>query len=165
MNNRRDFNEQTTDRAFRVGTTGMVGGLLLFVAACSAPPPPTPRIEYYPVAFRQDAPEPVYSRMMWSHLPQPTPPKSETAAPLIHPVLSFEMPNATLREALEALSQSLGYRAEYSKEIQRRRVSLKLVGTVDEILGAIEKQAHVKTELDHDERKIHVVDEQTAPRL
>ena len=144
---------------------GAVICFALVCTACSSNTKPQPRVEYYTPAFRQIAPEPVYSRLTWSQVPQPISEKARDIAPLIDPVLSFELPHSTLREALEALSQALGYRAQYPKGMEHRAISLKVVGTAEEILGKIEKQAHVKTVLNHQQRLIQVVDERTVPRL
>lgn len=142
--------------------------LVLALSGCAEKTPDYPiemAIETYQPAFRTQAPEPVYSRFTWSHLPQPVSNVPEQTAPMIHPTFSFELPDSNLREALEALSQAIGYRAMYPTELQSRRISLKMVGSVTAILGAIEKQAHVTTALDHEQRLIRVVDQRTVPRL
>lgn len=138
---------------------------LVVLAACSSRPDVVVRTEYYPSAFRQNAPEPVYSRLMWSHLPQPIQAKADNDAPYLMPKISFELPNSNLEETLQALAQTIGYRWSYPAELGTRRVSVKRVGTVDEILSEIGRQAGVETELDHEQRLVRAYDRSMAPRL
>lgn len=121
--------------------------------------------EYYRMPQRLNGPEPVYGRMTWSHLPEPVVQKNKDDAPLLNPRFSFEMPNSTLEEAVEALAQSLGYRWDYPKKVTGRKVSINMVGTVSEILGEICKQAHVQAEIINDTRVIKVRDAEVTPRL
>ncbi len=139
--------------------------LVLQFAACSSSSEPVVRTEYYPTAFRQNAPEPVYSRLTWSHLPQPVQKKAANDAPYLMPKLAFELPNSNLEETLQALAQTIGYRWSYPSELGDRRVSVKRVGTVEEILSEIGRQAGVETELDHEQRLVRAFDRSMAPRL
>ena len=116
-------------------------------------------------AFRQLPPPPVYSRVMWAHPPQPIGKKASNSSPLIQPVISFELPESTLREAIEALAQSIGYNWHYPAGLARRSVSIKMVGSVEEILLEIGRQGGVGTELDHQRRLVRVVGRQMQPRL
>lgn len=124
-----------------------------------------PRIEYYDVSYRQAPHEPVYSRLAWSHLPKPVVAQEAEKAPLLLPVILFDLPNSNLREALEALSQTIGYRLEYPRALAGRSVSIVREATVDVILTEIGRQARVETELDHNARTIRVVDGRTQPLL
>lgn len=139
--------------------------LLVQLAACFSKPDPVVRMEYYPTAFRQNGPEPVYSRLTWSHLPQPVQKKADNDAPYLMPKLSFELPNSNLEETLQALAQTIGYRWSYPAELGERRVSVKRVGTVEEILSEIGRQAGVETELDHEQRLVRAFDRSLSPRL
>lgn len=139
---------------------------LVAVSACSSSGPDViVRTEYYPTAFRQNAPDPVYSRLTWSHLPEPIQKKADTESPYIMPTVSFELPNSSLEETLQALAQTIGYRWSYPAELGTRRVSVKRVGTIDEILSEIGRQAGVETELDHEQRLVRAFDRNMAPRL
>src|SRR5262245_36490409 len=125
----------------------LVGALGLF--GCSSKKPVEPVIEYYQPAFRQLPPEPVYSRLTWGHLPQPIKPKVRESAPLLMPVMAFELPRTTLGEAIEALAQSIGYYWSYPADVSRRPIAIKMTGSVDQILREIGKQADVYAILDH----------------
>lgn len=137
----------------------------LLVGGCSSSEPPRVVVDYYDTAFRQTAPEPVYSRLTWSHLPQPIQKKAGDDAPYLMPVVSFELPNSNLEEALQALAQTIGYRWSYPQELAGRRVSIRRTATVVEVLDEIGKQAGVHTELDHVRRMVRAYDPNMAPRL
>jgi hypothetical protein len=131
---------------------------ILGLGACSsAKEPKGPFIEYYQPAFRQFPPEPVYSRLTWSHLSQPIKPKVRENAPLLMPTMAFELPRTTLGEAIEALAQSIGYYWSYPPESAGRPVAIKMTGSVDQILREIGRQADVYAVLDHKGRMVRVV--------
>ena len=123
------------------------------------------RTVYYKVSRRQFPPEDVYSRMMWSHLPKPIPRATRSDAPLVNPRFSFEMPNSYLEETIEALSQAIGFRWEIPKQVRSKPVSINQVGTVNEILGLVEKQTGLGLEINYKERIIRVIDPSTLPYL
>lgn len=138
-------------------------------ASCSAHGPNPRDVEkrkvYYKMVTRQHPPEEVYSRVTWSHLPQPIAAKAQNNAPLLEPTISFELPNSSLKESVEALAQAIGFRWDYPPSLSNVPVSINKVGTVSEILTDIEKQAEVKTELNFTDRVIRVIDPSTLPSL
>lgn len=136
----------------------------LLASGCSSEAP-APVEEFYDVPFRRHSPEPVYSRLTWSHPPQPQPEPAHENAPLLQPVIAFEFPGSNLKEAIQALAQTIGYRWDYPPALAARKISIKKVGTVEEILSEIGRQAGVKTELDHDGRMVRVLHTGTAPEL
>lgn len=123
------------------------------------------KVDYYHVAYRQLPPEPVYSRVTWSHLPQPIRPKVRNEAPLFLPTISFEFPNTTLYEAVEALAQTIGYRWEYPEGVGDRKIRIRMTGTVEEVLDEIGRQGNVHGVLDHENRIVRVMEESTTPML
>ncbi len=133
--------------------------------SCSSYKEPEPIDEYYEVPFRQLPPEPVYSRLTWSHPPQPIPAPSQQKSPYIQPVIEFDFPGSNLKEAIQALAQTIGYRWDYPPGVASRKVSIKQVGTVDEILSEIGRQAGVRTQLDHTSRMVRVLHSNTSPQL
>lgn len=155
----------------------LLGALLAFtLSACGAHPPyiknssASPEHfdvtrEYYPVVRRRSTPEPVYGRMMWSHLPEPSPLRSKNTAPMLLPVLEFELPKSSLGESVEALAQAIGFRWDYPEALASRPVSIRMSGTVEEVLREISRQANVSAELDHDLRVVRVLDAGTRPQL
>ena len=116
------------------------------------------RVEYYDVAYRESPPEPVYSRLSWSHLPAPIKTKSRETAPMIMPSISFELPRSNLQEAIEAVAQTIGYNWSYPKGIGGRPVAIRMVGTVEEVLEEIGRQTRVVAVLDHESRTLRILE-------
>ena len=130
--------------------------LVLAFAACSEPRPHPP-IDYYPAAFRQLPPEPVYGRVTWSHLPEPFKPRVHDNAPLLLPTMTFEFPRSTLGETVQALAQALGYTWSYPEDAAKRPIAIKMTATAEEILNEIGRQAQVYGVFDHDQRVVRVI--------
>jgi hypothetical protein len=135
----------------------------LSATACSPQQPK--QVDYYHVAFRQNGPEPVYSRFMWSHLPRPFKPKVPETAPYYLPVVRFDMPDATLEQAVEALAQAMGYRWQYPNGVAKRKVDIRMEGTVEAVLEEISTQAKVHGLFDHQERMVRIVETRMVPQL
>lgn len=137
--------------------------LALTLTACAAQQPQ--EVEYYRVAFRQHGPEPVYSRFMWSHLPRPFKPKAPETAPYYLPVVRFDLPDSTLEEAVESLAQAMGYRWHYPKSVAKRKVHIRMEGSVQDILEEISKQTKVHALFDHQQRMVRIMDKKMRPTL
>ncbi|HMO19054.1 MAG TPA: hypothetical protein PKA63_13185 [Oligoflexia bacterium] len=137
--------------------------LILLFSGCSSTP--TYRVVYYQPAYRQAPPEPVYSRLMWSHLPAPVRPKSRDDAPLLHPDIFVELKDVSLDEAVEAIAQTMGYRWEYPGIASKGKISIHMEGSVEEVLAEIRKQSNVPLRLDHDRRMIKLADKDTQLKL
>ena len=146
-----------------------IGALLCLVlsVACSKPDRSElePKIEYYKVTQRQSAPEPVYSRVTWSHLPAPLPNKQTEQAPLLLPNIVFDLPNTTLAVAVEALAQAMGFRWVFPAALKAQPVSIRMEGSVHEVLAEIARQAEVDVELDVENRIVRVYSRALAPKL
>ncbi|MCB0322081.1 MAG: hypothetical protein KDD69_00875 [Bdellovibrionales bacterium] len=140
--------------------------LLLMVGvgtACSDTQPVA--VEYYQPAYRTTPPEPVYNRLMWSHLPKPIAPKTAEVAPALLPEVEFDMPDAKLGEAIEALAQTMGYRWHYPNKVAGRQIKIRMEGTVEDVLKEIGRQGNVYAQFDHEHRLIVVMDSDMVPRL
>lgn len=137
--------------------------LLFGASACSSNEPVA--VEYYQPAYRSSPPAPVYSRVMWSHLPHPIAPKSKDTAPLMLPTVAFELPNSNLGEAIEALAQTMGYRWHYPENVSSRRIRIRMEGNVEEVLAEISRQANVQSQFDHKQRLIIVLEPNMIPKL
>ena len=124
-----------------------------------------PTYEYYYPAQKQLPAEAVYSRVTWNYLPEPIKLQSNQKAPYLQPVISFEMPDSTLAEAIAALAQTLGYGFDYPKALGSRKISLNLVGTPEQILAEINRQAGVQGELDIKRRFVQVTQTNIGPKL
>jgi len=145
--------------------------IVISTLGCSAKP--KVEVEKYPVVGRQIAPEPVYSRLTWSQIPQPIPPSVPVRdskvrysnVPYFRPVIKVELKRSTLGEAIQALAQTMGYESSYPRELAKKKVQVNTVGTIEDSLKEIERQAGVRTEIDHERRIVRVIDEKTEPRL
>ena len=137
------------------------------LTGCSSNQPEvTRKVELYYPAYRQTPPEPVYSRLTWSHLPEPIRPQPKEKGPPIQPRISFELGDTNLEEAVGALAQTLGYQWQSPPDAATRKVRLKMVGTANEILGEISKQTGVLAEIDHQSRMVKVYTrDSTVPTL
>ena len=144
----------------------VLGVALNGAAGCApAPAPVKPKVEYYYPAYRQLPPEPVYSRLTWSNLPQPAAQPPREKGPYLSPVILFELGDSTLQEAVEAISQTIGYQWSFPPDAAKRHVRVKMKGSVGEILNEISRQANVETEIDHEARIVRVIDRSTVPQL
>lgn len=123
------------------------------------------KTEPYYTAYRQFPPEPVYSRVTWSHLPMPVQPRTHEEAPYLMPEIYFDMPNSNLGESVEAIAQTMGYQWECPQAIAKKPVRIRMNGTIKEVLDEIDRQAGVKTTMDHQKRSIHVGARQTRATL
>lgn len=137
--------------------------LVLLLVACSSKEPVA--VTYYQPAYRTSPPDTVYSRVMWSHLPHPIQPRTKANAPLMMPSVTFDMPNATFDQAIEALAQSLGYRWDYPGYLAKKKIRIRMDGSVDQVLAEINRQANTTATLDHESRMVRVVDVNSSPRL
>ena len=142
---------------------GSLLGISALLQACSSAP--VYKIVHYQPAYRQEAPQPVYSRLMWSHLPESIKPRSRADAPLMMPEVFVELKDVTADEAVEALAQTMGYRWENSGSASGTRISIHREGTVDEILGEIKAKTNLALELDHENRVIRLADKRLLPAL
>lgn len=139
--------------------------LMLFSSSCSKKVVYEREIEQYRPVTRREAPEPVYGRTTWAHLPKPVAPKSAQNAPYLLPVVSFELVDSDLEEAIEALAQTMGYDRHYPKSVAKRKVSIKMVGTLEEVLAEIASQAKVTARFEHERKLVRVFEDRMLPQL
>lgn len=134
---------------------------MLCLTGCHSKPKPLPE-KSFGVAYKKFAPEPVYNRMRYAHLPEVIPNGGSYSAsqgisveaPMLMPVASLELNDATLEEASKALAQFSDYRSYCSSLIADRKISIARVGTLDELAQAISNLAHIKVVVDHNNRSI-----------
>ncbi len=135
----------------------------LIVVGCSSKP--MYRVVYYKPAYRQSPPEDTYSRLTWSHLPEPTRPKARDDAPLLLPEVFVELKDVSLDEAVEAVAQTMGYRWENPDVKSISRINIHMEGNVEEVLDEIRRQSRIPLAFDHDKRIIRIQDSTTQLRL
>lgn len=147
--------------------------LLVAVSACSSEAPPKPKT-YYPPSVKKYAPEPVYNRLRNVYLPSPLPARSsgeETMAKGensglraqldrkmgLDPILAFDFKNSTLEEIAKKISNSIGYQYYCSSLLAKRRVSISLKGTADEIAQDLAKREKIVTVVDHSNKEVRFI--------
>lgn len=110
------------------------------------------------VAIRQLPPEPPYHRLRFVHLPEmlpnPLPPQAQSE---LRTVMEFEVRNMTVQEAAQVLAASSRYSSYAASTVADTRVSLRMLGTLDEIAERIAEQAGAKAYVDHVGRSIRFV--------
>lgn len=137
----------------------------LFIVVCSGCASnsrewkPIPTQITYEVAHRQLPPEPVYNRLRWVRPPEVLParlPKSGEA-PLIKPVIEFQVRNTPLEEVAQVLAASARYGSYCASSVATQRLTLQRLGTIDEIARAIEQEAKVAVVVDHERRMVRIL--------
>ena len=113
-------------------------------------------IEVYQVANRQLPPKQVYNRLRWVHLPQPLPEKvgAVPTESYILPIVQLELEDATLQEAVDALAATTSYQSYCENRIANKKITIKALGTIDELVEKISKEAGILAEVDHDTQSI-----------
>ena len=152
--------------------------LLLFSTFVGCSFGPEPEVIYYPPPVtKQLQPETVYSRVTWGHEPYGvSPPLRVEKTPFFQPLFSFDLQNVTLREAVDEIARTIGYRfvfregspigGESSEAETAKTATVRVTGSVEEALQEIERQFGVKTELNYDKREIAIRERsEIAPRL
>lgn len=139
------------------------------IVGCSKPkvkPPTVP--DTFMTAKRQLAPEPVYNRLRWVHLPDVMPrtgphklqsarSRANLKQPMMFPVIHFELNNGTLNEAAQMLAASSSYRAFCDASFANNKISLEMLGTIHEIANKISEISGVEVLIDHSNREVRFV--------
>ena len=112
--------------------------------------------EIYSIATRQLPPEPVYNPVRWVRPPQVNPDRDIDAknAPIILPVIHFKVENASLKEAAIVLAGTSRYRSYCASSIAKRKVTMELLGTIEELAQEISIREGIKVVVDHDSEMI-----------
>lgn len=126
----------------------------------------TERVFTYP--SRQLPPPPVYNRLDIALLPAPLPTRSVSprVEKRILPVMQFEVDEVTLEEAALILASSSRYESYTASEVADKRLSLRMLGTIEEIAHRIGSSLGIHAAVDHQQRQIQFLARQkVAPRL
>lgn len=123
------------------------------------------------VSHRQLHPQQTYNRLRWVHLPEVVPVKNVESSlpaerPMILPIITLEVENTPLKEVVLILGATTRYSTYCSSKVEAKVVTLKEVGTIEELARAIEKSAKVKVMVDHKLQSIRVLgDSYRAPKF
>lgn len=121
------------------------------------------KTEYYLPTLRQNAPEPVYSRTRWGHLPSVLPERempgteSRMAAvggEALRPVFHLQLKNSSLEETARVLAALSRYSSYTAPSIASKKLTIENLGTVDELAALISKKAEVQVLVDHENKEV-----------
>lgn len=149
----------------------MLGTLLIMVlSGCSSTPSPTVSKEpqVYKIQTRKIAPDPVYNRVIWAHLPDSMPSLSmpRSASAQIAPIITFDVSNVKLEDAARTLAATMQYASYCSSVIADQRLTLRRLGSIDELAEAISQQARISVSVDHEGRVLRFLPQLTeSPRF
>lgn len=141
----------------------LLGTSILMLGACSSKNIRNDKdIRVNRIAYQQLAPEPVYNRLRWVHLPAVKPVRNlatveGNVAPRIMPVVHLSLQNTRLNEAAQILGSTMRYHAYCASSIMDEVISIEMLGTVDELARVIETKANVKVLVDHNSRSIRFI--------
>jgi hypothetical protein len=131
------------------------------VGCSSSPPPPKKRVVrhdwFYPT--RQHAPEEIYSRVREVRPPEPVPepPHGINRAPRLMPVMQFNVNQKSLVEVAQLLADSYRYGYYCSPTVADRQISLRAIGTLDELAAQVAEIGQVKVTVDHENRELRIL--------
>jgi hypothetical protein len=131
------------------------------VGCSSSPPPLKPRAVrhdwFYPT--RQHAPEEIYSRVREVRPPEPVPepPRDINRAPRFMPVIQFNVDQKSLMEVAQLLADSYRYGYYCSPIVADRQISLRAIGTLDELAAQVAELGQIKVTVDHENRELRIL--------
>lgn len=110
----------------------------------------------FALSRRQLPPEPTYRRATWVHSPQVKPSRElpQGAEQMIEPVVEIAVTRIPLKDFAKVLSSANGYSVYTASSIAGRRVTIRQLGTIDEIAGAVAKSLGIYALVDHQSRQI-----------
>lgn len=112
---------------------------------------------FYPT--RKQAPEEVYNRLRDVRPPEPVPeaPRSVEKAPRLFPVVQLNIKNGTLSEVARILAQSYRYGHYCSPLVAQQRMSVRAIGTLDELADQVAHTGMVRVSVDHENREVRIL--------
>ncbi len=144
-------------------------GLVVGLAGCAAGPKDyepystTDRTLFMP-SFRAAAPEPVYARTRWVHLPEVLPQREmpgdekreggPDTGPALRPVFQLTLKKASLEETARVLAAMARYSSYTDPSIAQNAFSIENLGTIDELGRTIGVKAGIQVVIDHDNQEV-----------
>lgn len=115
---------------------------------------------------RQHAPEPVYSQSMEVRPPEPIPepPRDSHRAHRLMPVMQVNISNQSIGQAAQILADSYQYGNYCSPIVADRLISLRAIGTLDELAAQFAEIGQIKVTVDHENRELRVLSGSLAPQ-
>ena len=137
-------------------------GLLVLVALTACGPtgkewePDKKEPKVFSMSTTQTAPQPVYSRLRWVHLPEPLPSRQmpESGAPQIYPVFHMQLKNTRLEDVARLLASTARYSSYCASTVADKKVTVNRLGTIDELAQYIQQDAGVRVVVDHENKQV-----------
>lgn len=139
---------------------------LLATSGCGGPKPYQPysntqRTMFLP-SVRTVGPDPVYARTRWVRPPEVLPQRDIAGvtdqelkdSPSLRTVFELSIKNATLEETARILAATARYSSYTAPSIALEKISVKNLGTIDELGRIIEGKAPVHVVIDHENKEV-----------
>lgn len=119
--------------------------------------------ELYLPTVRQNAPEPVYSRTRWVHLPELLPERempgtesrqASVGGAALRPVFHLELKNSSLEESARVLAALARYSSFTAPSIASQKLTIENLGTIDELGELIARKAAIQVVVDHESKEV-----------
>jgi hypothetical protein len=152
----------------RSGTTALTVLCLsaTLAAGCSGPkdyePYSTSHRTIFMPAVRTVGAEPVYARTRWVRPPDVLPQRDISGAsnselretPSLRTVFELSLKDVTLEETARVLAATARYSSYTAPSIASNKISIKNLGTIDELGRIIGKEAQVQVVVDHENKEV-----------
>ncbi len=147
----------------------LLGALLVVATAgCSSDVKPyDPKASHNRTLFlpsvRRVGAEPVYSRTRWVQPPEVLPNRERPgsadsseakAGPPIRPVFQLNLANVSLEEAARVLAATSRYQSYTEPSIASQKITIRNLGTIDELARLIERKAGIQVVVDHEGKEV-----------
>jgi hypothetical protein len=144
----------------------IIGLSLVTATGCGGPkdyePYSTSQRTIFMPSVRTVGPEPVYARTRWVRPPDNLP-RRETASnadsqvretPSLRTVFELSLHETSLEETARILAATARYSSYTSPSIASEKISIKNLGTIDELARIIESKAQVQVVIDHENKEV-----------
>ena len=113
-------------------------------------------------SVRTVGPEPVYARTRWVRPPEVLPQRDSAGraerelgeTPSLRTVFELSVQNASLEETARILAATARYSSYTAPSIASEKISIKNLGTIDELARTIESKAQVQVVVDHENKEV-----------
>lgn len=160
------------------GLAILFGACVISAVGCAGPKPYEPysmtqRTIFMP-SYRTVAPEPVYARTRWVRAPDVLPQRDISGvtdlplrdSPSLRPVFELSVKDASLEETARILAAMARYSSYTAPSIAANTISVKNLGTIDELGRIIERKAQVQVIIDHENKEVRFLPASAqSPRL
>lgn len=112
-------------------------------------------------SYRTAAPDRVYARTRWVHPPEVLPSRngsstdfSDPSQPTLRPIYELTLEDTSLEQTCKVLATMARYSSYTSPSLRDQKISVKNLGTIDELARIIEDRAGIKVMVDHENKEV-----------